>query len=214
VAVKELGNDAVGDARHVEPVFVGRQLRVERDLEQDVAELLLEFLAGFATIDRIEDLVGLFQQVHPQRLVGLLAIPRTSVVAAQPRHHESERPERRRASTCQISAVCSGQRIGRGGDPGCHVRAPAREFEDARRRGIRHECPPVAVGGRIVVEGACFNPGVAETCRERVIGTLEEDLLASAERIPLVERQCARLVRRDRYDEKRHVAIRLGKASA
>src|SRR6202023_1548986 len=56
---------------------------VEDDLEQQVAELLLEVRGALSRraqpLDRLEDLVGLLQEMAGQRLMGLLAVPRSTL---------------------------------------------------------------------------------------------------------------------------------------
>jgi len=53
----------------------GGELRVEHDLEEQVAEFLAQFRID-AVFDRIDDFVGLFDEVAHERGVGLLAVPR------------------------------------------------------------------------------------------------------------------------------------------
>ena len=66
------------DVGQVEDTGLGRQLGVEDDLEQQVAELLGELRRG-AGLERVVDLVGLLEQVAAQAQVGLLAVPRAAV---------------------------------------------------------------------------------------------------------------------------------------
>ena len=58
---------------------------VEDDLEQHVTELLGE-VPAVATLDGVQHLVGLLDQVRGQALVGLLGVPRTAAGRAQPVH--------------------------------------------------------------------------------------------------------------------------------
>jgi hypothetical protein len=51
---------------------------VEDDLEEQVTELAGE-LRRRAALERVVDLVRLLEEVLPERLVGLLAVPRTAV---------------------------------------------------------------------------------------------------------------------------------------
>jgi hypothetical protein len=74
------GDELVVDpARHVvdvERVALGRDLRVERDLEQQVAQLLTEVVIG-PRLHGVDDLGGLFDEVVQQRRVRLLHVPGT-----------------------------------------------------------------------------------------------------------------------------------------
>src|SRR5439155_1577651 len=70
---------------HAVAVALRGELAVHRDLEQEVAELLhhLGLLAG---VDGLEQLVGLLEQVRPERLVRLLPVPRAAIRRAQAVH--------------------------------------------------------------------------------------------------------------------------------
>jgi len=56
---------------------------VNRDLEQEIAELVTK-PRRIAGIESGEGLVGLFEEVRPQRCVRLLAVPRAPVRCAEP----------------------------------------------------------------------------------------------------------------------------------
>ena len=77
------------DVVDVEALLLGRDLRVQHDLEQDVAELVGE-LGVVARLDRSDRLVGLFDHVTAQRQVVLRAVPRTAVGTAQYRDEPHE----------------------------------------------------------------------------------------------------------------------------
>ena len=83
VAAHDLGADRALDVREVEDVLLGGELRVEHDLEQQVAEL-----AGQRRVhrlaERVVDLVRLLEQVPAQGLVRLFAVPWAAVRLAQP----------------------------------------------------------------------------------------------------------------------------------
>ncbi len=89
VTPDQLLDDPLGDVVDVPCTVVGRELRVERDLEQDVAELLAQPLTVVG-VDRVEDLVRLLQQVAGEGGVGLLPVPRAPVRRPEPRHHAHE----------------------------------------------------------------------------------------------------------------------------
>ena len=59
------------------------QCRLEHDLKQEVAELCP--VRG-RVVHRLEHLVGLLEQVGPQGVEGLPAIPRAAVLGQQPVH--------------------------------------------------------------------------------------------------------------------------------
>ena len=78
VAADDLRAIARLDVGQVEDSGFGRQLGMEDDLEQQVAELPGE-LRGRAGLERVVDLVGLLEEVLAERRVGLLAVPRAAV---------------------------------------------------------------------------------------------------------------------------------------
>ena len=88
-----LDGDRRPDVGHVEHAGLGRELRVEDDLEQQVAELARE-LRGRARVERVVDLVRLLEQVVAQRGVGLLPVPRAAVGLAQPGREPGHAPRR------------------------------------------------------------------------------------------------------------------------
>jgi len=76
----ELVVDATGDVGEREGSLLSRERRVEAHLEQEVAQLLFEVLVALAglrieMLDRLQHLVGLFEQMPRQRVVRLLTIP-------------------------------------------------------------------------------------------------------------------------------------------
>ena len=91
VAADDLGRDRGVDVGQVEDALLGRELGVEDDLEEEVAELLGERRRR-ARAERVVDLVGLLEEVVPERLVGLLAVPRAAVGQAQPVRDPGHRP--------------------------------------------------------------------------------------------------------------------------
>jgi hypothetical protein len=121
MAMDQLRDDRSGDPCQIEAAVVGGELRMERDLQQEVAELFLEVVFQAAFVYRLQDLVRLFEEVDAQGLVGLLLVPRTSVRAPQPRHDESQCPERGGAPPRQVRAVGRGQRVGSRGGPAREV---------------------------------------------------------------------------------------------
>ena len=65
---------------------VGGDLRVERHLQQQVAELVADRVVVVG-VDRLEQLVRLLEEVPRERAMGLLAVPRAPVRRPQPRLH-------------------------------------------------------------------------------------------------------------------------------
>ncbi len=84
VPVDQLVDQALRHVVHVPPSVVGRDLGVERHLQQQVAELLADRV-GVVGVDRLDQLVGLLEQVAGERLVRLLRVPGAAVGSAQPR---------------------------------------------------------------------------------------------------------------------------------
>jgi len=80
--VDELSNQSVRHVIDVPATGVGGYLRVEGDLEEDVAEFVSDPV-GFARFDRLDELVCLFKEMARQRPVGLLQVPRTTIGRAQ-----------------------------------------------------------------------------------------------------------------------------------
>ena len=88
------GLDRVGDA---EMTRFGLELSQKDGFEHEVAELLGE--GGVVVpIDRVEHLVGFFEDERFQRVDRLLAIPRTTAGAAERGHDVDETAERRRGA--------------------------------------------------------------------------------------------------------------------
>ena len=83
VTVDQLVVDAPGHIGQREPALLGGQRGVEVDLEQQVAQLLLQVSnrrrAAVQPFDGLDHLVGLFDGVAGQALVGLLPVPRAAL---------------------------------------------------------------------------------------------------------------------------------------
>ena len=82
----QLADEPLGHVVDVPPALVGRDLGMEGDLQQEIAELVPNGLVVVG-VDRRQQLVRLFQQVARERPVRLLAVPRASVGFPQPRLH-------------------------------------------------------------------------------------------------------------------------------
>jgi hypothetical protein len=85
MAADELFVDSAEGLSDVEEALFGGHLGVEDGLEQEVAELFAE--AGpVAFVDRVEDLIGLFESVFLDGVEGLFPIPGATIGGAQLRH--------------------------------------------------------------------------------------------------------------------------------
>ena len=73
----------------VEAAGFGAELRVKDALEEDITELAGQ-IVELTAVDRLEQLVGFFEQKRAQRLVCLLAIPGAAMPRAQGRHDPDE----------------------------------------------------------------------------------------------------------------------------
>jgi len=85
----ELAHDALGHVVDVPRTLVGRDPRVEDNLQQHVAQLLAQPLA-IVGVDRLERLVRLLEQVPGERAVRLLPVPRAATGCTQTSHHADE----------------------------------------------------------------------------------------------------------------------------
>ena len=113
VAADDLRREGRLHVAQVEHALLRGELRVQHDLEQQVAELAGELGRG-PGLERVVDLVGLLEQVVPQRRVGLLAVPRAAVglaeAVADPGHRPragEPRPRARPAPTYRGAARSS-----------------------------------------------------------------------------------------------------------
>ena len=91
VAPVQLRDQVGGDVLDVEAAGLRGDLRVEVDLQQQVAELLAQVLE-VTGVDGLERLVGLLEEVAGERAVRLLALP--GALGAQPAHHRQELQQR------------------------------------------------------------------------------------------------------------------------
>ena len=87
MAAQQLRHQVVHQFVEAEQLLLATELGVEDHLEQHIAELLAD-LRVVAALDRIDQLVTLFQCVRRDGGEALLEIPRaTALGVAQPRHH-------------------------------------------------------------------------------------------------------------------------------
>lgn len=92
VPVDQFVGDGTGNVVEVETVGFAGELGVEDDLQQQVAEFLAQggMVAG---LDGVQDFVGFLDQIVAQRPVGLFAVPRATVGAAEALHDLEEPDE-------------------------------------------------------------------------------------------------------------------------
>ena len=83
VSPDQLLADAARDVAHVERAFLVRELCMDGDLEQEIAELVAQTVE-IAGVERLERLIGLLEQMRPQARVRLFLIPRAPVLRPQP----------------------------------------------------------------------------------------------------------------------------------
>src|SRR2546426_12339732 len=85
---------------HRELVALGGDLRMEDHLEEQIPKLFQEMLA--AGVERVEDLIGLFEEARLEGARRLLRIPRASPRPAERRHESKDAPEQ---GTCGPGSV-------------------------------------------------------------------------------------------------------------
>jgi hypothetical protein len=98
------------DLGDVEAALFERELGMDRDLEQQVAELVAQ-PAEVAGVERLERLVGLLEQMRTQAGVRLLAVPGASVGRAQPLGDAARGRDRREV---RVRTEGRQQRVARG----------------------------------------------------------------------------------------------------
>ena len=96
MAANQLVNDGLDRIGNGEVAALVCNLREKHRLEQKIAEFFPQ-RGEILTVERIEQLVGFFQHVRPQRAERLFAIPRTSVWTPQCSHDLDQPAERLRA---------------------------------------------------------------------------------------------------------------------
>ena len=81
-----LGDQRFEEIGHGEFAALAGDLRVEDNLEQEVAELLAD-VRRVAGVEGVKDLVGLLDEERAEGFAGLLSVPGTAAFAAQASHH-------------------------------------------------------------------------------------------------------------------------------
>src|SRR5206468_8211898 len=93
MAADELFVQATRDLVRVERSLLARQLRMQRDLQEKVPELVAE-TRRVGGVESGERLVRLLEKVRTERRVGLLTIPGAPVGRAEPLHDPHHRGDR------------------------------------------------------------------------------------------------------------------------
>src|SRR5207245_5997091 len=89
----ELFVEAARDLVRVERSLLARQLRVQRDLQEKIPELVAE-TRRVAGVESGERLVRLLEQVRAERRMRLLTVPGAAVPRAEPLHDPYHRGDR------------------------------------------------------------------------------------------------------------------------
>jgi len=89
VAADELVGQFAGDGLEIEGSPLAGELGVEEDMEEDVAQLLLEGVV-IALVNGLEELVDLLKDHGAEGAMRLLPVPRTTARAAQASHDPGE----------------------------------------------------------------------------------------------------------------------------
>ncbi len=168
VPADQLVHNGRNDIRKLEFSFLTGYLNVHGRLKQQITELLSK-LGGIPGVQRLQNLVGLFEQVVPQGFVGLLPVPRASAWRTEPRHDFLKRLVR--SGTAQRRQIKGGGVI----EPGqpvelielhfldsCRIRSGTGNHEDRMIVGVkRHQ-------GHFDI--ACENPAVTLRYEQRIFG--------------------------------------------
>lgn len=85
VPAHEFVANSAGDIFERKPFAFGRQLRVEDNLEQDIAQFL-RHMREVCAVDGVEQFAAFLDQMGAKRFMGLLPVPRTTARRAQTRH--------------------------------------------------------------------------------------------------------------------------------
>ena len=91
MAAQQLLGDRLDHAAEIERALLLGHAGVERDLEQQIAELLAQ-IVEIAARDRVGDLIGLFERVGRDGREILLEVPRTAGAGRAQRRHDFQKP--------------------------------------------------------------------------------------------------------------------------
>jgi hypothetical protein len=82
----QLGHNMGNDVSHLELIFFNRYLRVQQNLQQEIAQLFPQQV-NILFVQGLQDFVGLLQEEWTQRAVRLFSIPWTAPRSAQSGHY-------------------------------------------------------------------------------------------------------------------------------
>ncbi len=68
-----------------EVAFLARHLRIEQNLQQQIAQFTCQFLP-IMIVDRFQDFIGFFEGIRLDGVEALLPVPWTASRSAEPRH--------------------------------------------------------------------------------------------------------------------------------
>ena len=91
MAAQQLLGDRLDHAAEIERALLLGHAGVERDLEQQVAELLAQ-IVEIAARDRVGDLIGFFERVGRDGREILLEVPRAAGAGRAQRRHDLQKP--------------------------------------------------------------------------------------------------------------------------
>src|SRR5580704_17242171 len=94
MALDHFSRDPLDDPHEIKTPLVGGDLRIEDDLQQEVAKLFDNRLVVLG-VDGFEQLVSLFERVRLDRFERLHAVPRATGRRPQPSDNFAELAERR-----------------------------------------------------------------------------------------------------------------------
>jgi hypothetical protein len=89
VPAQELGREPVDDLGEIEPTRLAGELRMEHDLQQEIAQLLAQ-PGPVLPLDRIDHLVSLLHRIGRQARKVLTHIPRTAAFGIAQARHDGE----------------------------------------------------------------------------------------------------------------------------
>jgi len=89
VAANHLVVNFADDVVDGEAALLGSDLRVEKNLEEEIAEFFGEF-GVVVRVEGVQDFVGFFNEISAEGGVGLFAVPGTAAGGAEASHYGSE----------------------------------------------------------------------------------------------------------------------------
>ena len=152
MTVDQLLGEPFGDVVHVPAALICSHLRMEHDLQQQVAQLVTDRVVVVG-IDRLQQFVRLFEQVQGQCLVRLLSVPWTTAGTAEARHDPD-----------QVEQACTAVRRWNGtlGDVGEQLVRP--RGIGGHGAGVSPPVAPLDPDGACVALGSVLSIGTIFSC--------------------------------------------------